>query len=396
MSTLLDQFLMGIESIIPEDETKAALSTPGLKIKFGADPSAPDLHLGHMVILNKLSILQQMGHRVQFLIGDFTAMIGDPTGKSQTRKSLSREQVLENAESYKAQVFKFLDPEKTDVVFNSDWLGKMSAAEVVELSSRYTVSRMLERDDFKKRFSSEAAISIHEFLYPLFQGYDSVVLKSDIEVGGTDQTFNLLMGRHLQQQHDLKPQSIMTFPILEGLDGVQKMSKSLNNHIGVLDAPNDMFGKIMSIPDALILRYFRLLTNKTPEELEAMDQVFMGGANPRDTKVELGMTIVERLHSKDAAEGAKAHFETVFAKKEIPDEMPEIQVDKAAVKLIDLMADHGMSGSKKEARRMVAQGAVSINQEKVSNDEFQEYTPVAGDVIKVGKRAFFRVNISAS
>lgn len=391
--TVLEQFLMGVETIIPEDDTKAALATPGLTIKFGADPSAPDIHLGHAVILNKLSLLQQLGHRVQFLIGDFTAMIGDPTGKSQTRKALSKEDVLKNAESYKDQVFKFLDPAMTDVVYNSEWLGKMSAADVVALSSRYTVSRMLERDDFKKRFSTETPISIHEFLYPLFQGYDSVVLKSDIEVGGTDQTFNLLMGRHLQQQDNLKPQSIITFPILEGLDGVQKMSKSLNNHIGVLDEPNDMFGKVMSIPDNLILRYFRLLTQKSPEALEQMDQAIMGGANPRDAKVELGMTIVEHLHSKEAAEAAKAHFETVFAKKEIPDEMPEVSLGAELIKLIDLMVDQGMSASKKEARRMITQGAVSINQEKVSSDEFQDYQPVDGDVIKVGKRQFLRVRV---
>ena len=364
MSDLFERFMSGVDTIIPETETLAALQSQSLRIKFGADPSAPDLHLGHAVILTKLRLLQDMGHTVIFLIGDFTAMIGDPTGKSQTRKPLTKEQVVENAESYKAQVFKFLDPDKTEVVYNSEWLSKLSAVDVVKLSSSYTVARMLERDDFSKRYASGTPISVHEFLYPLFQGYDSVALKSDVEVGGTDQTFNLLMGRHLQQQENMSAQSIVTFPILEGLDGVQKMSKSLGNHIAVLDEPNNMFGKVMSIPDTLITRYFQLLSLVSPSELAQIESDLASGVNPRDVKRDLGKRIVAKLHSDDAAEQAIQHFDTVFAKRDIPDDIPVLNVAADAIFLADFLLEHGLAPSKKEARRLIAQGAVSINQEK--------------------------------
>ena len=331
MSDLFERFMSGVDTIIPETETLAALQSQSLRIKFGADPSAPDLHLGHAVILTKLRLLQDMGHTVIFLIGDFTAMIGDPTGKSQTRKPLTKEQVVENAESYKAQVFKFLDPDKTEVVYNSEWLSKLSAVDVVKLSSSYTVARMLERDDFSKRYASGTPISVHEFLYPLFQGYDSVALKSDVEVGGTDQTFNLLMGRHLQQQENMSAQSIVTFPILEGLDGVQKMSKSLGNHIAVLDEPNNMFGKVMSIPDTLITRYFQLLSLVSPSELAQIESDLASGVNPRDVKRDLGKRIVAKLHSDDAAEQAIQHFDTVLPNVTIPDDIPVLNVAADAI-----------------------------------------------------------------
>ncbi len=393
MSDLFERFMSGVDTIIPESDTISAIKTQSLRIKFGADPSAPDLHLGHAVILTKLRLLQDMGHTVIFLIGDFTAMIGDPTGKSQTRKPLTKEQVVENAESYKAQVFKFLDPEKTEVVYNSEWLSKLSAVDVVKLSSSYTVARMLERDDFSKRYASGTPISVHEFLYPLFQGYDSVALKSDVEVGGTDQTFNLLMGRHLQQQDNMNAQSIVTFPILEGLDGVQKMSKSLGNHIAVLDEPNNMFGKVMSIPDTLITRYFQLLSLVSPSELAQIESDLTSGVNPRDVKRDLGKRIVAKLHSDDAAEQAIQHFDTVFAKRDIPDDIPVLNVAADAIFLADFLLEHGLAPSKKEARRLIAQGAVSINQEKVSPDERQMYHPSHDDVLKVGKRRFAKVQV---
>jgi tyrosyl-tRNA synthetase len=384
-------FKQGVESIIPEkDEDK--LKCGGLTIKFGADPSAPDLHLGHMVVLNKLRLLQDLGHQVQFLIGDFTAMIGDPTGKSETRKSITKEQVKENAESYQLQVFKILDPEKTTVVFNSTWLDKLSASQLISLSGRYTVARMLERDDFNKRFKGNKSISIHEFLYPLLQGYDSVELKSDVEIGGTDQTFNLLMGRHLQREYgQKKQQTIITVPILEGLDGVQKMSKSLNNHIGIMDEPKEMFGKLMSLPDTLIFRYFQLLTSKTPEDINIMKQHIKDGKNPRDFKIELAHVIITQLHSAKDAVDAEEQFKKVFSKKLVPDEMPEIKVLKGeSIHVLSFIAENKIIPSKKEITRLIKQGAVTIDGERIPDLKY-EFTPVAEHVLKIGKRKFFRL-----
>lgn len=386
---IVSQILRSLNTIHPEDlKEKLAGNTP-LTIKFGADPSAPDLHLGHMVVLNKLRLLQQLGHHVLFLIGDFTAMIGDPTGKSETRKPLTDEQVKINAKTYQAQVFKILDPSKTTVVFNSHWLSKLSAKDMITLSANYTVARMLERDDFQKRFSNQQSISIHEFMYPLLQGYDSVHLKNDIEIGGTDQTFNLLMGRHLQKEYGVKEQGIITVPILEGLDGVNKMSKSLNNHIGILDAPKDIFGKIMSIPDNMILRYFSLLTSKSEAEMTEMDIKMKAGENPRNFKVDLGKTIVELLHDEDTANAVEAEFVRVFSGQEIPEEMPEIQLLEP-VRLDELLTQNKMVASKKEAHRLIKQGGVSINQEK-QDDPFFTLEAGVEYIIKAGKRRWLKV-----
>jgi len=385
-------FKSGIDSILPvEAEAKLQHATTPLTIKFGADPSAPDLHLGHMVVLNKLRLLQDMGHHVQFLIGDFTAMIGDPTGKSETRKILTKEAVAANAQTYQDQVFKILDKRKTTVVYNSEWLGMLSAAEMIQLSAQYTVARMLERDDFSKRFKSQQSISVHEFLYPLLQGYDSVVLKSDVEIGGTDQTFNLLMGRHLQKEYGcLVQQAIVTVPILEGLDGVKKMSKSLNNHIALLDTPKDILGKTMSIPDTLISRYFLLLTDVPRSEIDAMDvAIETHSINPRDLKITLAKTLVTKLHNKEEAEKAAAEFAAVFSKGQVPDEMPDLMIKESSV-LGEVLLQAGEVPSKKEFRRMIDQGAISINGEKIT-DVFYNYDKADGDVLKMGKRRFYKL-----
>lgn len=386
-----ETFTQGIDSIIPDTGTDA-LKKGGLSIKFGADPSAPDLHLGHMVVLNKLRLLQDLGHHVHFLIGDFTAMIGDPTGKSETRKPITREQVKANATTYQEQVFKILDPEKTTVVFNSTWLDTLTASDFLALSGKYTVARMLERDDFHKRFYGNQSISIHEFLYPLLQGYDSVALESDVEIGGTDQTFNLLMGRHLQKEYGVKKQqTIITVPILEGLDGVQKMSKSLNNHIGIMDEPNDMFGKIMSIPDTLILRYFMLLTSASPHDIEVMKADMESGTNPREYKIRLAKTIITRLHSSDDAASAEAHFVTVFSQRNTPDEMPEITVTlNASLHILSFIAEQKIITSKKEISRLIQQGAVTIDGDLVPDIKY-EFIPTSEHVLKIGKRKFFRL-----
>lgn len=389
---LLEQ---GLDSIIPDNAlaTIAAAKTP-LKIKFGADPSAPDLHLGHMVVLNKLRLLQDLGHHVHFLIGDFTALIGDPTGKSETRKPLSEDQVRQNAETYQEQVFKILDPGKTTVVYNSHWLSKLSAKEMIELSAKYTVARMLERDDFHKRFTGNQPISVHEFLYPLLQGYDSVELNSDVEFGGTDQTFNLLMGRHLQKEAAQKQQLIFTVPILEGLDGVKKMSKSLNNHIGLLEAPTEQFGKMMSLPDSLICRYYTLLTTESPESISQMAKDMESGTlNPRDAKIALAKMIITRLHSSTDADHAATEFAKVFAEKELPSDIPEIVLSSEPVRIDQLLAEKGNVGSKKEIGRLIKQGAVSIDGETVS-DMFYTFTPKHAQVIKVGKRRFMKLVVS--
>jgi tyrosyl-tRNA synthetase len=383
-----DPLSRGIETCFPDD-LLSKLNEKKMTIKFGADPSAPDLHLGHMVILNKLRVLQEMGHQVIFIIGDFTAMIGDPTGKSETRKPLDEAQIIENAKTYQVQLFKILDKAKTTVVYNSDWLGKLSAKEMVQLSARYTVARMLERDDFTKRFSKNQPISIHEFLYPLLQGYDSVHLKNDVEIGGTDQTFNLLMGRHLQKEFGQKPQGVITLPILEGLDGHQKMSKSLANHIAILDVPKDMFGKLMSIPDHLITRYFSLLTQVSNDEIKAMESEMTTGENPKQFKLKLAKTMVTILHSEQAANDAEIEFGRVFSDQEIPSDMPETTL-QAPTRLDDLLTAHQMAVSKKEAQRLISQGGVSVNQEKVT-DPFTLIDPKTESIIKAGKRRWLKV-----
>jgi tyrosyl-tRNA synthetase len=389
----LTSFKLGLETLIPDSMDSKLVSGKPLKIKWGADPSAPDLHLGHVVVLNKLKLLQELGHTIQFVIGDFTAMIGDPTGKSETRKQLSKQDVQQNAKTYQDQVFKVLDKNKTEVHFNSDWLSTLTATDMIHLSAQYTVARMLERDDFSKRFKSQKPISIHEFMYPLLQGYDSVVLKSDLEMGGTDQTFNLLMGRHLQKEWGLPEQGIATVPILEGLDGVQKMSKSLGNHIGILDTPTEIFGKTMSIPDNLIIRYFQFLTQKSPQEIADYDARLKGGENPKNVKVELGMNLVARFHDDASALGAKEEFDRVFSAGQTPDSMPDLNVSAQKGRLVDALVKGKAVGSKKEITRLIQQGAVSINDQKVE-DPFYEWVPENDQVIKIGKRRFFKVKIN--
>jgi tyrosyl-tRNA synthetase len=342
-----------------------------------------------MVVLRKLRLLQQLGHTVIFIIGDFTAMIGDPTGKSETRKPLDEHQIAQNAKTYQDQVFKILDKTMTKVVYNSQWLGKLSAKDLIELSAKYTVARMLERDDFTNRFKAEQPISIHEFLYPLLQGYDSVFLKNDIEIGGTDQTFNLLMGRHLQKESGLKPQGVMTVPILEGLDGHMKMSKSLANHIGILDSPNDIFGKTMSIPDALIIRYFTLLTALSSEEISLVTTQIEAGANPKHFKVQLAKQLVTDLYDATTATQAEAEFNRIFSDQEIPTDMPTLKLT-SQIRLDDLLVSQGMSPSKKEAHRLIGQGGVSINQVKV-DDPFMILLPSQEAIIKAGKRRWLKL-----
>lgn len=389
--SLFETFQQGIEEIIPESAIEKIKSADKpLRIKFGADPSAPDLHVGHVVVLNKLRLLQEMGHHVVFIIGDFTAMIGDPTGKSKTRPPLTRDQVKLNAQSYQDQVFKVLIKEQTTVVFNSQWLDRLSAADMISLAARYNVARMLERDDFNKRYKQNQSISIHEFLYPLLQGYDSVELENDIEMGGTDQKFNLLVGRHLQKEFGKKEQSIITVPILEGLDGVQKMSKSLNNHIGIMDAPKDIYGKAMSIPDDLIIRYFKLATRCSSSEINQYEQALLSGENPRNIKDILAQRLVEMFYSKSEAQAESEAFKNVFSKGENPEDMPELPYSSGDL-LADLILKAKALPSKKECRRMMQQGAVSIDGEKIE-DPFFVLDKNTGEVLKIGKRKFFRLS----
>ena len=396
---LFEELKRGCEELLLEQEFKERLATGRpLRIKAGFDPTAPDLHLGHTVLINKLRQFQQQGHQVLFLIGDFTGVIGDPTGKNATRKPLTAEQVAENAETYKQQIFKILDPEKTEICFNSEWMGKMSAADLVQLASQHTVERMLERDDFQKRYSSNQPIAIHEFLYPLVQGYDSVALKADVELGGTDQKFNLLMGRELQKAHGQKPQTVMMLPILEGLDGVQKMSKSLNNYIGINEPPNEMFGKIMSLSDDIMWRYFELLSFKPLSQIQSYkDAIEKEGANPRDIKFELGMEIVERFHDAAAAEKAKQDFLQRFQKGQLPDEVADYVLQPAAAPwmLGSALKESGLVASTSEAIRMIKQGAVRIDGEKVLDTKtvLELSQPV---VLQVGKRKVVRVSLGSS
>lgn len=397
MKTVEEQMAIiqrGAEEILVEKELIEKLKKgKPLKIKAGFDPTAPDLHLGHTVLINKLRQFQDLGHEILFLIGDFTAMIGDPTGKSATRPPLSEEDVLNNAETYKEQVFKILDPAKTKVVFNSEWMSKLSAADIIKLAGTTTVARMLERNDFGERYQSNTPIAIHEFLYPLVQGYDSVALEADIELGGTDQKFNLLMGRTLQQHYGKEAQCTLTMPILEGLDGVQKMSKSLNNYIGIKDAPNDMFGKIMSVSDELMWRYFELLSFESLATISEYKAAVENGENPRNIKIKLALELIERFHNKESAESALTDFETRFSKNAIPDEMPEFTFSEV-MPLANLLKEAGLVSSTSDGHRMVKQGAVKLNGEKVTDSR----APVENceqQVYQVGKRKFARITVAA-
>jgi len=385
----------GTDEILVESELIKKLKRgKSLKIKAGFDPTAPDLHLGHTVLINKLRQFQDLGHDVQFLIGDFTAMIGDPTGKSVTRPPLTREEVLENAKTYEHQVFKILDAEKTTVLFNSQWMGSMNAVDMIQLAAKHTVARMLERDDFNKRYKSGQSISVHEFLYPLVQGYDSVAMKTDVELGGTDQKFNLLVGRQLQEAYGQEPQICLTMPILEGLGGVQKMSKSLGNYIGITDSPNDMFGKIMSISDDLMWRYFELLSFRPMSEIEGFQLEIEQGRNPRDVKFLLAEEIISRFHDAAAAEAAQQDFIKRFQKGAIPDDLREIslQSEDGQLGVAILLKAAGLTGSTSESFRMIKQGAVKIDGAKVQ-DKGLKLDKGSTLVAQVGKRKFAKVTI---
>ena len=388
----LEVIQRGVDEILPLDELKKKLEkNKPLRIKLGMDPTAPDLHLGHTVVMNKMKQLQDLGHEVIFLIGDFTGMIGDPTGKNVTRKPLSKKDILENAKTYSDQVFKILDKDKTKIAFNSEWMNKMSSTEMISLASKHTVARMLERDDFSKRYKGGQAISIHEFLYPLVQGYDSVALRADMELGGSDQKFNLLVGRELQKQANMEPQVILTMPILEGLDGVQKMSKSLDNYIGVDEDPDSMFGKIMSISDDLMWRYLDLLSFESLETIASWRREVENGENPRNIKFRLAEEIISRYHNIEQAKKAQQNFIDRFAKNQIPDEMDEFTFSKG-IKLANLLKDSKLVNSTSEAFRMIKQGAVKMDGEKIND---KDLAPNEGtSVYQVGKRKFARVTIS--
>ena len=389
----LAQISRGVDEVLlaEELEKKLARGKP-LTVKAGFDPTAPDLHLGHTVLLNKLRVFQDLGHRVIFLIGDFTGMIGDPTGKNATRKPLSKEDVLANAETYKEQVFKILDPQKTKVVFNSEWMSKLSAADMIKLAGTTTVARMLERNDFGDRYSSNTPIAIHEFLYPLVQGYDSVALEADVELGGTDQKFNLLVGRELQKQYGQEPQVVLTMPILEGLDGVQKMSKSLNNYIGISEPAEEMFGKIMSISDDLMWRYFELLSFRPMAEVEGFRGQIAEGANPRDIKFLLGEELVARFHGQPDAIRAREAFVARFQKGQMPEDMPEVTLSVGAegMPIANVLKETGLVGSTSDAIRMLKQGAVRIDGERIE-DRGLVLAAGLSHVLQVGKRRFARV-----
>lgn len=385
----------GAQDILVESELRERLqSGRPLRIKAGFDPTAPDLHLGHTVLINKLRQFQDLGHEVLFLIGDFTGMIGDPTGKNVTRKPLSRDEVIENARTYEQQIFKILDPEKTLVMFNSSWMGEMSAADLIGLAAKHTVARMLERDDFHKRYTGGQPIAIHEFLYPLVQGYDSVALKADVELGGTDQKFNLLVGRELQKHYGQPPQVVITMPLLVGLDGVQKMSKSLGNAIGVNEPPNDMFGKLMSASDELMWSYIDLLSFESGATIAHWKEEAAQGRNPRDIKVQFAKEIVARFHNQQAADAALDDFETRFKQHAIPDEMPEVQLQAGAspLPIVQILKQAGLTASTSEALRMIEQGGVRLNGEKVS-DKTLTLSPGEPVVVQVGKRKFARVTL---
>ena len=388
----------GCQELLVEEEViqKLARNHP-LRIKAGFDPTAPDLHLGHTVLLNKLRQFQDLGHHILFLIGDFTGMIGDPSGKNTTRPPLTKEEVTENAKSYTAQVFKILNPEKAEIVFNSTWMDKLTAADLIRLSAAYTVARMLERDDFSKRYRENQAIALHEFLYPLIQGYDSVALKADIELGGTDQKFNLLVGRELQKHFGLAPQCILTMPLLEGLDGVNKMSKSLKNYIGITESPTEIFGKIMSVSDNLMWRYIELLSFESLDTIDNWKRTVDAGQNPRDIKVIFAQEIVTRFHSKAAAENALIDFEARFKNGLIPDDIPQkaIQINGNEVTISQLLKQVDLTSSTSEAFRMIEQGGVKIDGDKIS-DKTLKIASGKTITIQVGKRKFARVTINSA
>lgn len=399
----LELIKFGTVDLISESDLlkkiKKSISTnKPLKIKLGADPSRPDIHLGHTVVLNKMKLLQDLGHHVQFLIGDYTAMIGDPTGKNSTRPILTKEEIAENSKTYERQIYKILDPEKTEIVYNSHWLSKLSFEDIIKLSAKYTVARMIERDDFTKRYKSGVPISIHEFLYPLCQGYDSVALQSDLELGGTDQKFNLLVGRDLQSSYGQEPQCILTMPILEGLDGVQKMSKSLDNYIGVDDSPKDMFGKTMRVSDELMIKYYQLLTDKKPQDIIIMhDQIKNGQLHPRQAKVDLAKFIVSRFHSSSAAQNAEEEFNRIFVEKGLPDEVPEfILAAQENLGLPALLVQLGFASSNGEGSRLISGGGVQINGEKVIDPKIKLNLKIGEELlIKAGKKKFAKVKVNA-
>lgn len=402
MKSVLEQMTIirrGAVEILVESELELKLKKSvdtgvPLKIKAGFDPTAPDLHLGHTVLIQKLKQFQDLGHDVYFLIGDFTGMIGDPTGKNETRKALTREQVLSNAETYKEQVFKILDPARTKVVFNSSWMGQMSAADLIGLAGRYTVARMLERDDFHKRFTGQQPIAIHEFLYPLVQGYDSVALHADVELGGTDQKFNLLVGRELQKQEGQVPQCVLTMPLLEGLDGVNKMSKSLGNYIGITEPAKEIFGKVMSISDDLMLRYYELLSDVDLVQLQSVRDGVQGkdgGNHPMESKKSLAREMVARFYDQATALQAQDDFVHQFKQKEIPDDIPEVVIDvDQPVWICRLLTDAGLTASNGEARRLIKQGAIKLDGDKVEDPD-REITPVGEFILQAGKRRFARI-----
>ena len=394
----------GTVEIIMEEELQQKLEQSvatgrPLKIKAGFDPTAPDLHIGHTVLIQKMRQFQELGHEILFLIGDFTGMIGDPTGKSETRKRLTREQVQANADTYREQVFKILDPERTRIVFNSAWMKDMGATDLINLSAHYTVARMLERDDFHKRFTSQQPISIHEFIYPLIQGYDSVALQADVELGGSDQKFNLLVGRELQRDFGQRPQSVIMMPLLEGLDGVHKMSKSLNNYIGITEPPKEIYGKVMSISDELMLRYYELVSDVGLEELERIRAGVAGapdGAHPMESTKALAKELTARFHGAEAAERADEEFTKQFARKEVPDAIDEVTCSVAEpVWICRLLTENGLTASNGEARRLIKQGGVKLDGERLTDDNLAFDRPGETVVIQAGKRKFLKVHFTA-
>ncbi|MBL8474053.1 MAG: tyrosine--tRNA ligase [Rhodocyclaceae bacterium] len=392
---VLELIRRGADEILIEQEllTKLKSGRP-LRVKAGFDPTAPDLHLGHTVLINKLKHFQDLGHQVLFLIGDFTGMIGDPTGKNATRPPLTREQIVENAKTYQEQVFRILDPERTEICFNSQWMDGLGAAGMIRLAAQHTVARMLERDDFSKRYANNQPIAIHEFLYPLCQGYDSVAMRADVELGGTDQKFNLLVGRELQKQAGQAPQVILMMPLLEGLDGVNKMSKSLGNYIGINEAPREIFGKMMSVSDELMWRYFDLLSFRPNAEIAALRQAVSEGRNPRGVKVELAQEIVARFHGAAAARDALADFEARFQHGAIPDDIEEIKLSAGSgISIVQILKQTALTSSTSEAIRMIGQGGVRVDGEKVSDKNLQ-FAPGCTIVVQVGKRKFARVSLA--
>ena len=393
----MEELVRGAEEVIVAEDLESRLASgKPLRVKAGFDPTAPDLHLGHTVLLNKLRQFQQAGHEIIFLIGDFTGMIGDPTGRNTMRKPMTRDQVQENAETYRKQVFKILDPDTTRIEFNSSWMDRQSATDVVRLASKYTVARMLERNDFQQRYESGQGIAIHELLYPLVQGYDSVVLEADLELGGTDQKFNLLVGRELQKEHGQAPQVVMTMPILEGVtQGPEKMSKSLDNYIGITEAPNEIFGKLMSIDDEKMWRYFELLSFRPMQDIGSLKEAVRQGKNPRDVKFELALEITERFHDGKAAKAAKADFIRRFQKSAIPEEVPEksIECGGDAIPIRNLLKETGLVSSTSEAMRMIRQGAVRIDGAKVEDTDLSLSSGTSG-IFQVGKRKFLKIRLT--